>query len=102
MDLEPDKPEGGLVPNGPALPASLARAMRFLEGRLDEPVQLDVLAAAAGVRPRTLEAQFRAYLRTTPLGWLRRQRLARARQQLIAAGGRQSVTDIALANGYTE
>jgi AraC-like DNA-binding protein len=103
MDIEPDTPKGGLVPNAlHALPASLARAMRFLEGRLDEPIQLDTLAAAAGVRPRTLEAHFRAYLGTTPLGWLRRQRLARARQQLLAADNRNTVTDVALANGFTE
>ena len=103
MGLEPDTPKGGLVPNARhALPAGLARAMRFLEQRLDEPIQLDALAAAAGVRPRTLEAHFKAYLGTTPLGWLRRQRLARARQQLLAADDRKSVTDVALANGFSE
>jgi len=81
------------------LPASLQHALRWLDGRLDEPVRLDALAAAAGVRPRTLEAQFRQYLRTTPLGWVRRTRLARARQQLLAGSG-ISVTEAALGNGF--
>jgi AraC-like DNA-binding protein len=60
------------------------------------------LAAAAGVRPRTLEAHFKAYLGTTPLGWMRRMRLARARRQLLAAGEGASVTGIANANCFGE
>jgi AraC-like DNA-binding protein len=104
MFIEPDMPNGGgRVPNArDALPDSLVRALRFLNERLDEPIQLDTLAAAAGVRPRTLEAHFKDYLGTTPLGWVRRQRLACARQQLLTADVRESVTGIALANGFTE
>lgn len=77
---------------GCRLPASLGHALRFLESRLDAPVRLEALAAAAGVRPRTLEAQFRRQLGTSPLGWVRRTRLARARQQLLTGRGRGSVT----------
>jgi AraC-like DNA-binding protein len=80
----------------------LVRALRWLSDRLDEPIQLDTLAVAASVRPRTLEAHFRHYLGTTPLGWVRRMRLARARQQLLAARNEGSVTGVALANGFTE
>lgn len=93
----------GLTPRERAsLPESLTRALGFLNRRLDEPVVLDDLAAAAGVRPRTLEAHFRAYLGTTPLGWVRRARLARARQQLLAGGSDANVTAIANANGFSE
>lgn len=93
----------GLTPRERAsLPESLTRALGFLNRRLDEPVVLDDLAAAAGVRPRTLEAHFRAYLGTTPLGWVRRARLARARQQLLAGGNDANVTAIANANGFSE
>ena len=84
------------------LPASLAEALRWLSDRLDEPIELEQLAAAAGVRPRTLEMQFKRYLGTTPLGWVRRTRLARARQQLLAADSDANVTGIAVANGFTE
>ncbi len=52
------------------------------------------------MKPRTLEAQFRRYLRTTPLGWVRHARLARARQQLLAARTDANVTGVALANGF--
>jgi AraC-like DNA-binding protein len=85
-----------------ALPASLAHALEWLNSRLDEPVQLETLAAVADVRPRTLEAHFRTYLGTTPLGWVRRTRLARARQQLLTAGGEANVTSVALANGFSQ
>jgi AraC-like DNA-binding protein len=94
---------GGLAPPARhALPASLVLALDWLDSRLDEPIQLDTLAAVAGVRPRTLEAHFKLYLGTTPLGWVRRTRLARARQQLLAAGEEASVTDIAVANGFSQ
>src|SRR5581483_3403012 len=84
------------------MPEGLARALGWLNGRLDEPVQLETLAAIAGVRPRTLEAQFRRHLRTTPLGWVRRLRLVRARQQLLSADGQASVTDVAMASGFPQ
>lgn len=85
-----------------AIPASLAHALDWLSNRLDEPIQLETLAAAANVRPRTLEAHFRLYLGTTPLGWVRRTRLARARQQLLTTSGEVSVTSVAVANGFSQ
>jgi AraC-like DNA-binding protein len=85
-----------------ALPASLAHALDWLNNRLDQSIQLETLAAAAGVRPRTLEAHFRVYLGTTPLGWVRQTRLTRARQQLLIASGEASVTSVALTNGFSQ
>ncbi|HKW55411.1 MAG TPA: helix-turn-helix domain-containing protein [Stellaceae bacterium] len=105
MDVPWMKPKGGDEPVPQlrqALPASLAHALRWLEGRLDEPIELETLAAVAGVRPRTLEAHFKLYLGTTPLGWVRRTRLARARQQLLAQGAAASVTGVAVANGFSQ
>src|SRR5689334_10102080 len=84
------------------LPPSLRHALEWLAPRLDKPIVLDELAAAAGVRPRTIEAQFKLHLGTTPMGWVRKTRLARARQQLLASGDNTNVTDVALANGFTE
>jgi AraC-like DNA-binding protein len=105
MGVQSDTPNsdlGSILHTRHALPSSLVRALAWLHSRLDEPIQLDTLAAVAGVRPRTLEAHFRRYLETTPLGWVRRMRLARARQQLLAARNDGSVTGIAVANGFTE
>ena len=85
-----------------ALPGDLVRALRWLKGHLDEPVRLEGLAAVAGVRPRTLETHFKLYLGTTPLSWVRRTRLALARQQLLRADGSTSVTEVALASGFSQ
>ncbi len=95
------RPDGDLAPSTPGLPAGLQRAVAWLGRHLDEPIRLDTLAAIAGLRPRTLETQFRRHLGTTPLGWVRRLRLARARQQLLL-GGATTVTEVAEANGITE
>ena len=68
----------GVVEFTGPLPADLVRAIGWLRDHLSEPVRLDILAQIAGVRPRTLETHFKAFLGTTPLGWVRRMRLARA------------------------
>jgi AraC-like DNA-binding protein len=85
-----------------ALPADLVRALDWLRGHLSEPIQLEVLAQVGGVRPRTLETHFKMFLGTTPLGWVRRMRLVRARQELLHARSQATVTDIALASGFSQ
>ncbi len=88
--------------SGMALPASLARALDWLRAHLNGPVDLNTLAAVAGVRPRTLEAHFKQFLGTTPLGWVRSARLARARQELLNATPQETVTHAALASGFNQ
>jgi AraC-like DNA-binding protein len=85
-----------------ALPADLVRALEWLRGHLSEPVQLDLIAQVAGVHPRTLEEHFKMFLGTTPLGWVRRMRLARARQEFIRLGPNATVTTVALGNGFSQ
>ncbi len=92
----------GHTPDSSALPADLMRALEWLRSHLAEPVQLDALAAATGSTQRTLERHFREFLGTTPLGWTRRMRLARARQALLNAGAEDTVTNIALSNGFAQ
>lgn len=84
------------------LPSDLVRALDWLRAHVREPVDLVRLATAAGVSPRTLEAHFRTYLRTTPLAWARRMRLANVRRELESATARDTVTSIALAGGFTQ
>jgi transcriptional regulator GlxA family with amidase domain len=83
-----------------ALPADLVRALGWLRGHLSEPIQLERLAKISGVRPRTLETHFKMFLGTTPLGWVRRMRLARARQEMLHAGPEDTVTGVALSSGF--
>jgi len=84
----------------PALPADLVRVLAWLRGHLSEPIQLETLAQIAGTRPRTLETHFKIFLGTTPLGWVRRMRLAQARQELLNAGPQATVTDTAISCGF--
>jgi AraC-like DNA-binding protein len=84
------------------LPGDLVRALRWLRAHLCEPIDLARLAEVAGVRPRTLETHFKTFLRTTPLGWVRRMRLANARRELQRGRAHANVTDIALANGFNQ
>lgn len=84
------------------LPADLVRALDWLRGHLSESLGLEQLASVAGVRPRTLEAHFKTFLGTTPLGWIRRMRLAHARRELGRARADATVTAIALASGFNQ
>lgn len=92
----------GIVEFTGPLPADLVRAIGWLRDHLSEPVRLDILAQIAGVRPRTLETHFKAFLGTTPLGWVRRMRLARARQEFVRWGADATVTTVALSAGFTQ
>ena len=85
-----------------ALPADLVRALEWLRSHLSEPVDLELLASVAGVRPRTLESHFKTFLGTTPLGWLRRTRFANARRELERGAADATVTRIALASGFVQ
>jgi AraC-like DNA-binding protein len=84
-----------------ALPGDLVRAFSWLRSHLAEPFDLERLASVAGVRPRTLEKHFQTFLGSTPLGWVRRMRLANTRRELQRRKD-TTVTDIALANGFTQ
>lgn len=84
------------------LPGDLTRALTWLRTHLSEPVELQRLADIAGVRPRTLETRFREFLGTSPLGWVRRTRLMNARQRLLNPETESSVTQAALASGFTQ
>lgn len=85
-----------------SLPADLMRAIDWLRRNPDRDVNLETISSVAGVRPRTLEAHFKQFLGTTPLGWVRNTRLAKARQALLAADDRTTVTGVALASGFNQ
>jgi AraC-like DNA-binding protein len=82
------------------LPADLVRALNWLRSHLSDPVDLELLASIAGVRPRTLESHFKTFLGTTPLGWLRQIRFAHARRALERGRADATVTGVALASGF--
>ncbi|MFE7569475.1 helix-turn-helix domain-containing protein, partial [Streptomyces sp. NPDC057539] len=57
---------------------SLAPVLAWAQERLDSPLTVSDLAARAAVSPSTLHRRFQAQLGTTPLTWLRGERLALA------------------------
>jgi len=58
------------------------------------------IAAAVGVSLRSLEAGFREWKRETPLGFMRRLRLAAVRERLLQPDARTTVADVALSFGF--
>ncbi|GAB1692344.1 helix-turn-helix transcriptional regulator [Krasilnikovia sp. M28-CT-15] len=90
------------TPRDAATPAVVRRAVAFIDARAEHPITLTDIAAAAGVVPRTLQYAFRRHRDTTPTGYLRQVRLARAHEQLLAAepGDGTTVTEVAARWGF--
>lgn len=63
----------------------LAKAIAYLTDHLAEKIHLRDLCRAAGVSPRTLGYLFLRAYGVTPMAYLKRQRLAKARDGLLHA-----------------
>ena len=84
-----------------ASPATLRRAIAFIDEHAHQDIAGADIAAAAGVTLRAVQLAFRRHLDTTPLGYLRRVRLDYAHRQLAAADPRhESVTAVAYRWGF--
>ncbi|WP_434445651.1 helix-turn-helix transcriptional regulator [Lentzea sp. E54] len=81
-----------------AHPASLRRAVTFIEDNAATGISAADIARAARVSIRALQLAFRRHLGTTPMAYLRNVRLSCARGDLKAGNG--SVTAIAARWGY--
>ena len=86
----------------PVRPRSVSRVLDLIERDPAAPLTVTAMAKTAGTSARSLQAAFAEYLGLTPTAYLRRVRLARARQDLLAAvpGDGQSVADIAYRWGF--
>lgn len=83
-------------------PASLRRALAFIDDHHDADIGLPEIASAARVSPRALQQEFRKHENTTPLAYLRRARLAAAHRDLKQAdpGSGITVSDVAIRWGF--
>jgi len=89
------------VDRNDARPATLRRAISFIDDNAHRDITLADIAAAAHVTIRALQLAFRRHLDCTPTAYLRRVRLERAHSQLsTAAPGRESVTAVAFRWGF--
>jgi len=77
------------------VPRLLKKALDLLEADPAHTWTVGEIATACGVGRRTLQRQFRRFVGRVPMEFLRDLRLDRARQELLRASGRASVTDIA-------
>lgn len=66
-------------------PAAMRRTAEFIDAHADRPLTLTDIATAVSVPPRTLQHGFVREYGTSPLGYLHRVRLERARSDLRAA-----------------
>lgn len=86
MVMPPHREGGQLQYSAPPHPAqidgSLAPLLEWANGRLDEDLTLDDLAARAGYSTRTLARRFTEQVGTSPGQWLLAQRINAARELL--------------------
>jgi AraC-like DNA-binding protein len=83
------------------LPRSLKSAIERLEAEPERPWRLCDLAATSGVSQRTLQKHFQRFLGRCPRTFLRELRFNRARRELLAAGQKLSVTEVATRCGLS-
>jgi AraC-like DNA-binding protein len=84
------------VPRDPATPSVVRRAMAFVDAHAADPITISDIAEAVGVGSRTLQYAFRRHAGLTPTAYLRRTRLVRAHEELLAEPG-ESTTVAAVA-----
>ena len=73
----------------------------WMDGHLDQPLDLRLLEARAGCSRRTLQYHFRAAHGCTPMQWLRRRRLQVALERLQAGQACPPLGEVARSVGYT-
>ncbi|WP_093116756.1 AraC family transcriptional regulator [Salinihabitans flavidus] len=83
-----------------APPAALRRALTVIHDRMEGPLSLPAIAAAAGVTPRSLQMAFRRELDVTPMQYLRDLRLRFARHLLLEGASDMTVGEACYRSGH--
>ena len=76
------------------------KALRFVEGNLFQPIDLDDICSFAKAPKTTLIRQFKKELGETPIGYLQRRRLEEA--LVLLKNGHYNVGDVAILIGYND
>ncbi len=80
----------------PAAPYYVKRAVCFMREHADEAITMNTLVELSGVSARSLYAGFQQFEGTTPMAYLKNERLCGARDNLLTADPAQTtVTEIA-------
>jgi AraC-like DNA-binding protein len=103
------QPELLAAPLGQACPAVDRRSraafnelLDYIRAHLDQPLRLSDLEARSFYSRRALQYAFRDKLNTSPVQWIREQRLSRAMEHLQQEGPAASIQAVALACGYRQ
>jgi transcriptional regulator GlxA family with amidase domain len=85
-------------------PASIKRAVAFIDANAHTDISLADIVSAANVGPRAVQLGFRRHFGLTPMAYLRRVRLAQVHKELTAADpyGTDSVEAIASRWGFVD
>jgi AraC-like DNA-binding protein len=85
----------------PIAPASVKRAVEYMNAELGSPLGIGDIAAASGVAGRTLFKHFKDSCGASPMRYLRNARFDRVRAALLRAEPADSITAIAMRWGFT-
>lgn len=83
-----------------AAPWQVRMAEQYIEANWDQPITLEILAAASGTSTRSLLHQFRHSRGYSPMAFAKRVRLDRARELLQRPEPATSVTSVAASCGF--
>ncbi|MDL2410810.1 helix-turn-helix transcriptional regulator [Rhizobium calliandrae] len=81
-------------------PGHVRRGIEFMCANVNQPITMPMVADAAGVSTRALEAGFRAFKNTTPAAYLQMLRLRAAREDLLDPENRMLMKEICLKWGF--
>ncbi|MGJ4844290.1 AraC family transcriptional regulator [Leifsonia sp. Le1] len=89
------------APPAPQAPATVRRAMHFIEDNVREPITVPDIAASVGSSVRALNRGFKEHLGTSPLAYLTRVRMEGAHRELLSGAPEDtSVSQIATSWGF--
>ena len=84
----------------PDLPQPVQRALEHMRLHFHTPVRVIDLAALAGMSESHFSRQFKASIGTSPIDWLRRERITQAKRRLAESD--DAIKEIARQAGYTD
>ncbi|MEU6225238.1 AraC family transcriptional regulator [Streptomyces sp. NPDC047042] len=88
------------TPTKPAQRNRIKDVIDLVDSQPESDLSLARLAGVAGVSAKSLQVGFREATGITPMAYVRKVRLERVRNELMALAGRRSITDIATHWGF--
>src|SRR5271156_4207903 len=81
-------------------PSQVRLVEEYIEAHWNQPISIEGLAVAANASARSIFHAFKEFRGYSPMSFLKRERLRRAREMLMKSGANESVTNITFACGF--